>query len=107
MIFEHVAIDNIQLNDQRDERIAAGKPVDDYNRMMGEFDAISNGGLVNFTSLVDGAERFDYVMNNRETAPTLGHEQKKAIGYSNPSTTSQTKTLQADPKKSKLAALNE
>ncbi len=68
--------------------------------MMGEFDAITNGGLINFTSLVDGAEKFDYVMN-KET-PSLGYEQKKAIRFGNESIKSQ-----PDPKKNKLASLNE
>jgi len=69
--------DHITIIESREERIAAGKPVDDVNRMMGEFDAITNGGLVNFTSMVSGAERFENKINNQ----ALGYEEKQAIGY--------------------------
>lgn len=70
--------------------------------MMGEFDAITNGGLINFTSLVDGAERFDQVMN-KDTPPSLNYEQKKAIAYDDIPIKSQ----QLDSKKGKLSSLNE
>jgi hypothetical protein len=74
--------------------------------MMGEFDAITNGGLVNFSSLVDGAEKFDYVMNNQnnqKAQPSINYDQKQALTYDDVPVKSQ----QIDAKKSKLTTLNQ
>ena len=45
------------------------------NRLMGDFEVASGGNLVSFTSLVDGAERFE----NRDWGPIKDHYQQKQL----------------------------
>ena len=47
--------------------------------MMGEFGAITGGGITNFSSMVDGAEGYGAQI---DALGSLEYQDKKAIGYS-------------------------
>lgn len=82
--------------------------------MMGEFNALTSGGLTSFTQLVDGAERYENYINTgpNPNQKSLGYDQKKALKSMDDDNPLQinAKSLtnqQPEVKKNKLSSLNQ